>query len=238
MTARAGPAEPLWEARLAFRLSVALPFLCALLTTFSAFGAMLLTRRLFSEPQSQLSLYLWMLGGPVIAWLLGALLARTITRPLEGILRKGQTILRHAGIAPARIEAANEFGVLSAALDQVLVSFDELIWARDICDNFTDGVLALDGEGKIVGMNRRGQELFGFSFAEAHGRPLTALLPSTDSSGILWSVAQKVLRHEEDRVYHVIPFRLPSGKETELFVTGTSLKYTGNGPGAILVLTE
>jgi PAS domain S-box-containing protein len=238
MAGRGGTAEPLWEARLTFRLTVALPFVCALLTCFSAFGAMILTRHLFSEPQSQLPLYLWMLGGPVIAWLLGILFARSITRPLERTLRKGQAVLRRARITSSHIKGSHEFGALTTVLDQVLVSFDQMSQAREVLDSLTEAVVVLDREGRIAGMNRRGQEFLGISLPEAAGRSLAALLPPAKSDGSLWTIAQEVLKTEEERVQDGVSFRLPSGQEVRLTVTGTPLRQTGNGPGVILVLKQ
>jgi len=181
-----------------------------------------------------------MVGSPLLAGLLGVLLAYAITKPLKKALREGQAILRRARLEPpARIEAANEVSALSLVLDQAMVSFAEVVQAREILDNLTEGVLALDREGNVAGMNRRGQELFGVSLAEARGRPLPEILPPAKSNGVLWSLAHEVLRKGEERLRHGVPFRLPSGEEILLSVKGAPLKHNGTSLiGVILVLKE
>jgi two-component system response regulator AtoC len=241
MTTKAGLrlSEP--EERLSFRLTVALPIVFALLAFLAAFGAMTLTRLLFRvpTPQNQLWIQIWMIGAPVVAGVLGVLLAYSITRPLRKVTLEAQTMLRNARIEPLPVQAVNELSALSVVLDQALVSFAELVQAREILDNLTEAVLAIDRDKNIAGMNRRAQELFETSFPDARGRPLSELLTLTTSNGVLVTLVEEVLKEDAERVYPRLKFSLPSGKDVLLSVKGSPLKHNGNGTiGVVLVLKE
>jgi PAS domain S-box-containing protein len=59
---------------------------------------------------------------------------------------------------------------------ELIAALNELRELKAVLDTATDGVVTIDGEGRILGMNRSAEALFGFDQNEVIGEKLTTLL--------------------------------------------------------------
>lgn len=238
------PSDPSRE-HLNLRLIIIIPVIFILVSLGVGLLAMTLTQ--FSlHPASPsfkelLILRLSIVGSSLFAGLLGALLAYGITKPVRRAIVEAQEMIRYAEAEPPRIEAANELRALSALFDQAFVSFIELVQAREMLDSINEGIVALDKEGRVAGMNLRAQEILEIPLAEARHKSLSELLGRSTANEVLLRIAQSVLREQEERVHNRVPLCPPSGKETLLSLKVSPLKLKSDPQellGAIIAFKE
>ena len=204
------------------RLIVVIPAIFILVSLGVGLLAMTLTQSVLRLPppssRNLLLLHLWIVGSSLLAGLLGAFLAYGITKPVRKAIYEAQKMIRYVEADPPPIRAANELRALSAVFDQAFVSFIELVQAREMLDSINEGIVALDREGRIAGMNLKAQETFGLSPSEAHHKTLSELLGPTPTNEVLLAIAKSALGEQKERVHNRVPFCSPSGKETLLSV--------------------
>ncbi len=240
MTPHASPTE-----HLNLRLIIVIPLIFILVSLSVGLLAMTLTQRILitTDPSSSslLALRLWIVGSSLLAGLLGALLAYGIIRPVRRAISEALKMIRFVEANPPRIEAANELRALSTLFDQAYLSFIELVQAREILDGINEGIVAVDSEGKIAGMNLSAQETLEVTLADARTKSLGELMGSTPDNGTLFRLVQSTLKEEEERVHNQVPFHCPSGRELLLSVKVSPLKIKsdhGGLLGAIFTFTE
>lgn len=196
-----------------------------------------------ASPSSKeiLILRLSIVASSLLAGFLGALLAYGITKPVRRAISEAQQMIRFVEPEPPPIEAANEVRALSALFDQAFVSFVELVQAREMLDSVNEGIVALDKEGKVAGMNLRAEEIFEMPLTEARHKNLNDLLGKATANGVLLTIAQNVLQEQEERVHNRVPFCPASGRETLLSLKVSPLKLKSNPHellGAIVAFKE
>ncbi|MFQ5903585.1 MAG: sigma-54 interaction domain-containing protein [Candidatus Binatia bacterium] len=220
--------RPLSREHLNLRLIVLIPVVFILVSLSAALLSMTLTQFVLRPPtpssKDLLFLQLWIVGSSLLAGLLGAFLAYGITKPVRRAILEAQKMIGYVDADSPPIRAANEVRALSALFDQAFVSFIELVQAREMLDSVNEGIVALDKEGRVAGMNLRAQEILEVSLAEARHKSLSDLLDRSPTNGILLAITQNVLREHEERVHNRIPLCPPSGKETLLSVKVSPLK--------------
>jgi len=227
------------------RLIIIIPAIFILVSLGVGLLAMTLTQFALHPaiPSSKelLILRLSIVASSLLAGLLGALLAYGITKPVRRAIFEAQKMIRYMEPEPPPIEAANEVRALSALFDQAFVSFIELVQAREMLDSINEGIVALDKEGKIAGMNMRAQEILEISLAEARHKSFSDLLGKSAVNEVLLTIAQSGLREQEERVHNSVPLCPPSGRETLISLKVSPLKLK-NDPqellGAIVAFKE
>ncbi|HEY4001969.1 MAG TPA: ATP-binding protein [Candidatus Xenobia bacterium] len=126
-------------------------------------------------------LLLWALCaslGPSL--LLSVLFSRSLTRPMAGMQQAARKI--SAGDLSARVEALDddEIGDLGRAInsmavdlqDRMLESTRERARMQTLLESLVDGVVALDGRGRVNFLNSAARTILGFSLPEVLKRPL------------------------------------------------------------------
>lgn len=231
--------------RLNLRLIIVIPAIFILVSLSVGLSAMALTRFVLhpSSPTSKelLFLLLSIVGSSLLAGVLGALLAYAITKPVRRAILEAYEMIRYVEPKPPRVEAANEVRALSALFDQAYVSFVELVQAREMLDSVNEGILALDKEGRVAGMNLRAQEILETPLAEARHKSLGELLGPLPTNDFLLTIARNVLGDHEERVHNRVPLCPPSGKATLLSLKVSPLKLKSDPRellGAILAFKE
>jgi transcriptional regulator with PAS, ATPase and Fis domain len=218
--------------QLHLRLIVIIPAIFILVSLAVGLLAMNLTQFALRPPtrssKDLLFLRLWIVGSSLLAGLLGAFLAYYITGPVRRAIHEAEKMIRYVGANPAPIKAADEVHALSALFDQAFVSFVELIQAREMLDGIHEGIVALDREGRVEGMNLRAQEILEVSLAEGRQKTLRDLLGPTAANSGLVGIAQSALREHEERFHNRVPFRSLSGKEVLLSVKASPLGFKKN----------
>lgn len=238
------PSDPSTE-HLNLRLIIIIPVIFILVSLGVGLLAMTLTQFALhpASPSFKelLILRLSIVGSSLFAGLLGALLAYGITKPVRRAIVEAQEMIRYVEAEPPRIQAANELRALSALFDQAFVSFIELVQAREMLDSINEGIVALDKEGRVAGMNLRAQEILEIPLAEARHKSLSELLGRSTANEVLLRIAQSVLREQEERVHNRVPLCPPSGKETLLSLKVSPLKLKSDPQellGAIIAFKE
>ena len=240
MTPHESPKE-----RLNLRLIIVIPLIFILVSLGVGLLAMTLTQKILisTDPSSSslLALRLWIVGSSLLAGLLGALLAYGIIRSVRRAILDALKMIRFVEANPPPIEAANELKALSTIFDQAYLSFIELVQAREILDGINEGIVAVDSEGKIAGMNLNAQETLEITLAEARTKSLNELLSATRDNGALFRLVQSTLKGDGERVHNQVPFHCSSGRELILSVKVSPLKIKsdpGGLLGAIFTFTE
>ena len=231
--------------RLNLRLIIVIPAIFILVSLSVGLSAMALTRFVLhpSSPTSKelLFLLLSIVGSSLLAGVLGALLAYAITKPVRRAILEAHKMIRYVEPEPPRVEAANEVRALSALFGQAYVSFVELVQAREMLDSVNEGILALDKEGRVAGMNLRAQEILETPLAKARHKSLGELLGPLPTNDFLLTIARNVLGDHEERVHNRVPLCPPSGKATLLSLKVSPLKLKSDPRellGAILAFKE
>ncbi len=173
----------------------------------------------------------------LIAALVSVVILRRITRPLQqlqaGAARFAQGNLE-TKLTPARTEEIND---LVEAMNRMAADLDSRIRAiaqrrkeqEVIFSSMTEGVLALDRDELIVGVNRAAAELLGFSSDQAIGRKLHEIVRNTR----LYTLVEHSFRdgaHTETEI--------PLGGDTNrvLQVHSTALKDESNQISGVLLV--
>ena len=210
------------------RLIVAIPVIFILVALSVGFLAMFLTQFVLGLPppssKGLLVLRLVIVGSSLLAGLTGALVAFGITKPIRRVILEAQEMIRYVEPDPPAVEAANEVHALSTLFDQALISFIELVQAREMLDSVNEGIVALDQEGKIAGMNLLAQEILAISQKEGHHKSFNDLLGKAANDRILLDMIKSSLRDQEERIHTRVPLHAPSGKEYLLSVKVSPLR--------------
>src|SRR5713226_1478730 len=227
------------------RVIVFIPAIFIVVSLAGCLIATTLTRVVLHPPaansKSLLILHAWIVGSSLLAGLLGAYLAYGITKPVRKTILEARKMIRYAEADPGPIKAADEVGALSSLFEQAFVSFVELVQAREMLDSVNEGIVAVDKDGKVAGINLRAQEILGISFADARHKAFRDLLRSTSASGVLLGMTRSVLREGEERVHNHVSFSSPSGKEILLSVKVSPLRLKTEPDkllGAVVIFKE
>jgi transcriptional regulator with PAS, ATPase and Fis domain len=227
------------------RLIVTIPTVFILVSLSVGLLAMALTQFILhaATPSSKdlLILRLSIVGSSLLAGFLGSLLAYAITKPVRRAILEAQRMIRYVEEKPHEIKATNEVRALSTLFDQAYVSFIELVQAREVLDSINDGIMAMDREGKVVGMNLSAQEMLEIPLSEARHKSLSDLLGGTPVNRVLLALAQSVLKEHQERGHNHVPLCSPSGKEFLLSVRVSPIKLRRESSellGAILTLSK
>jgi PAS domain S-box-containing protein len=210
------------------RLIVFIPVIFILVSLAVGLMATALTQVALRPPppnsKSLLILHAWIVGSSLLAGLLGAYLAHRITKPVRRAISEARKMIQYAEADPGPIKAANEVGALSTLFERALVSFVELVQAREMLDSVNEGIIAVDKEEKIAGINLKAQEILGISLSEARHKSVRDLMDSSNTDGVLLRMIQSVLREGEERVHNHVSFVSPSGRETPLSIKISPLR--------------
>lgn len=182
------------------------------------------------------------LAGLVILLLAGGISYAVVTRlnrPLT-VLKSGADRIA-AGEFGARVPAmaTEEMGVLASAMNNMANQLEKRIQTiseqrnerEAILANMTEGVLALDGDGKIISMNRAAAESFGAQIERARGRGLTEVMRNAE----LYELAEQVLntgKHAEGEIV------IPGDRNRYLQVKGAPLPDSEGRQGAVIVIND
>ncbi len=218
--------------RLRFLKSVALSFLAGFAVTV-VFGEIGVRHFLQVPSDEALSAFRLVTGiGFLVALVLSLFLvgrtAGRITRPIEGMAEQTRQVVEGKPLPRLSVRTGDEIEVLSNAMDTMAQAvrrkIEELSEERTrlsaILAAMTDGVIAVDGAGSVLLVNRKAGEILNLDPLTAMGRPLPELLRQESILRVL-DEALKAGRENSTEVEHngravllqVAPTRLPG--ETE-----------------------
>ncbi|NUQ64433.1 MAG: HAMP domain-containing protein [Pirellulales bacterium] len=165
------------------------------------------------------------LSAVVVITVLSWWIARRISRPLErmsdGAARFAQGDLEHR----LRIEGSREVAALAEAMNEMASQLDEriatIIRQRDeqdaILDSMAEGVLALDSDGRILGLNPACSRMFHLDPAVARGRPIHEVLRKADVLAFVEEALASPLPAKRDLAVRDDPPRWFTASSTALY---------------------
>jgi two-component system phosphate regulon sensor histidine kinase PhoR len=190
------------------------------------------------------------LGGLIIALLvavLSLLISRRISRPLEEMERGAKRFARGDLGSRLPVPKSEEIGALAEAMNQMAAQLDERIRTvtrqrnerEAILSSMVEGVLAIDTDEHVMGINRAAARLFGVDPAEATGRSIQEVVRSV----ALQRFVARTLSNRPSEEGEGEPLEgeilLPVDGERILQVRGTLLRDArGSDMGALIVLND
>ncbi len=102
-----------------------------------------------------------------ISFLLGIVLAKTITAPIQAVTNQAELMARGDFSIKSKVEASDEIGRLSETFNYLAERLSHNIKeissekskVEAVINNMSDGVIALDGKGRLIHINPAAQEL-------------------------------------------------------------------------------
>ena len=169
----------------------------------------------------------------------GYLLARRAVRPVQDLQLAARRLAAGDFDAPLPATDLAEVGDLAAALaglrDQ-LVERGLLIGRQGtqqeaVLGSMIEGVLAIDGRQRIVGINRAAAELLGLDLDDVVRRPLQEVVRNPDLRRFALRAIDCREPVEDDLVLH-------GGRDRTIRLRGTALRDVSGEGGAVIVLND
>lgn len=177
----------------------------------------------------------------VIAALISYSIAQSLTRPLEQITKVAKRIKNMDYRARVKVRKQDEIGELGTAINAMADSLQVQMsrikqnesQLESVLANMINGIVMIDAKGQILLMNRRAEEVLGFSARELVGRHFAEAKQQYELSQIIQEAldTRKHLREE-------ITFYFPEERLLELNLVPISQSGPGDFGGVLLVLQD
>lgn len=200
---RKKPTQDRIPKRVRFRLLVSIP---AILVSFTLFACLLTLqvsegtlRGVFkaSGAQNEVLTPAGLILVLVAFSLVGGLMAAYgLTRPLERLILRAETLIHRDLTGSLEIEGANEIGVLTSLFDKVSFSISRFIQDAQILDGLPEGVITFDVQGRITHLNRTAEEFLGHAFSQVSGRPYREVFSDVRENRRFFTLLERSLRGE------------------------------------------
>ncbi|MEK3883115.1 two-component system histidine kinase PnpS [Paenibacillus sp. PL2-23] len=177
----------------------------------------------------------------VVAAAISYSIAQSMTRPLEQITKVAKRIKNMDYRARVKVRKQDEIGELGTAINAMADSLQVQMTRikqnesqlESVLENMINGVVMIDAQGQILLMNRRAEEVLGFSARELVGRHFAEAKQQYELSQIIQEAldTRKYLREE-------ITFYFPEERLLELNLVPISQSGPGEFGGVLLVLQD
>ncbi|MBW1851992.1 MAG: PAS domain-containing protein [Deltaproteobacteria bacterium] len=178
----------------------------------------------------------------VFAAIISLLVSRRISRPIEEIRRGAESFSRGEFQCrlPLSYSYPEEIGALSETMNKMAAELNEKITTivqqrnelEAVFSSMVEGVLAVDREERIVGMNYAAAQIFSCNPNDVQGRTIQEAVRNIDLQKFVMSVLSNQNLVEKDIVLHSTEERVLNGHGTAL------LDADGNSIGALIVLND
>ncbi|QAY68429.1 two-component system histidine kinase PnpS [Paenibacillus protaetiae] len=182
----------------------------------------------------------WLLLLCVIAALISFRIAKSLTYPLEQITNVAKRITRMDYRARVKVQKQDEIGELGHAINAMAESLQVQMsriqrnetQLETVLDNMINGIVMIDTSGRFLLMNRRAEEVLGFSAKELVGRHYTEAKQQYELAQMIQECLQtgKLVRDE-------ITFYFPEERLLELNLVPVH-PDTSEFAGVLLVLQD
>ena len=140
----------------------------------------------------------WTLVALVVSGVLSWVLARTLTGPIEALTRRAREMAAGDFTGRMPVQSMDEVGQLAMVFNHLAKrlqhTLDEIRAeqrrAAAILDNMTDGILALDAQGRVLLCNPRAAHMLGVDAAQALGQAGAALVPAELATALASAVKE------------------------------------------------
>jgi len=188
-----------------------------------------------------MKIVIFALAVSLLVAIVSLLLSRRISLPLETLRNGAERFARGELDKPITVPGSEEIRALAETMNHMARQLDDRISTvirqgnqiETILSSMIEGVLAVDGDGRILRLNRSAEKLLNLSLQTSAGHPIEEVLRKAD----LLIFIQKILKNkkiiEED-----ISF-LSLGEERFLQAHAAPLvKVSGKADGAVIVLND
>ncbi|MBH5318496.1 PAS domain S-box protein [Paenibacillus sp. GSMTC-2017] len=186
-----------------------------------------------------------MIGGLIFLFIFAALvsyrIALGLTRPLDQITKVAKRIKNMDYQARVKVTKQNEIGELGTAInamaDSLQVQMTQIkqneSQLESVLANMINGIVMIDAQGQILLMNRRAEEVLGFSARELVGRHFVEAKQQYELAQIIQE-SLDTRRHIREE----ITFYFPEERLLELNLVPISQSGPGAFGGVLLVLQD
>lgn len=202
-------------------------------------------KNLVEVDQSIKKLTMALVGGLLLLFVIAALIsyqiAQSLTRPIEQITRVAKRIKNMDYRARVNFRKQDEIGDLGTAINAMADSLQVQMTRikqnesqlESVLANMINGVVMIDAKGRILLMNRRAEEVLGFSASELVGRHFAEAKQQYELAQIIQEAldTRKHLKEE-------ITFYFPEERLLELNLVPISQSGPGEFGGVLLVLQD
>jgi two-component system phosphate regulon sensor histidine kinase PhoR len=166
-------------------------------------------------------------------------IARRITKPLSDIVIAAQQLAKGDHTARIRTDSRDEVSLLADTLnhmtDQLRTKIDELSEDRSqllaMLTSMVEGVMVLDGRGRVLQINPALERMFDVTRMEARGRPCSDVFRHPQLDTLVSTVLAKRMSEEDEILLH------PSGRRLHIEASVTESDRE-NDACAILVFHD
>jgi two-component system phosphate regulon sensor histidine kinase PhoR len=145
-------------------------------------------------------------------------IARRITKPLSDIVIAAQQLAKGDHTARIRTDSRDEVSLLADTLnhmtDQLRTKIDELSEDRSqllaMLTSMVEGVMVLDGRGRVLQINPALERMFDVTRMEARGRPCSDVFRHPQLDTLVSTVLAKRMSEEDEILLH------PSGRRLHI----------------------
>jgi two-component system phosphate regulon sensor histidine kinase PhoR len=183
-------------------------------------------------------------GLVLICAVLSLLLSRRISRPVEAMRTGAQRFARGDLTSKIPVPSVQELGELATALNEMALLLDERIQTitrqanerEAILASMVEGIIAVDNEEKIIGLNRSAASMLAIEPLAAASRPVYEVIRHSGLQRFIHDALASIVSIETDLSF---PAALSPDAERFMQVRGTALRNgAGQAIGALIVLND
>ena len=166
-------------------------------------------------------------------------IARSMTKPLEAVIRAAQRIRGMDYAARVNMDSRGEIGELGRAVNEMAESLQRQMMRvrqkesqlESILDNMTSGIVMIDRSGVILLLNRMAETLLGVSARELLGRHFAEIRQQDELLSLIRDASERREHRREE-----LAFYYPEERQIEIHFVPIEGR-DGNG-GMLLVLQD
>lgn len=175
----------------------------------------------------------------LVAAFMSLVISRRITHPLEEMKRGAERFARGEFGKQLPVADSEEIGALAEAMNQMAVQLEDRISTIDrqrneleaVFSSMVEGVLAVDQEERIIGINQAAARLFKIDDLDAMGKKIREVIPNQDMTQVVASALSSQKPVEADVILKGPPPRY-------LQAHGTVLRDSRGVTIGVLVVLE
>lgn len=175
----------------------------------------------------------------LLATLVGYLLSRSISRPLHRISEVTLEMARGNFRQRVEVTSRDELGHLAENFNHLAVNLDQTVSElfrekgklENILANMAEGVLAVDGAGRVILVNAQARKKLGIEDKELLNRPVSEIQESPELAGLFQAVL-------EQGDHHTVELSPINGKTYILAHVSPLKDESGQNYGAVGVLQD
>lgn len=180
---------------------------------------------------------MWIVAISLFGALTGLLLAYGITSPLKRRAAGAEALLTDLHVTPSG-PAPNEVTLFADLFDQTLVRLSRFVRDHHIIEQLSEGVLSLDAQGKVTGMNKMAGEILEITPEAAQGLSYRDLLPSTPENKSFIRLLEDSLVAKKERLLEKVSIASASGRQGSFWVKVSLLPENGSTGGVVVTFKD